>query len=32
MRQYLVDEISYLERDNIENYLKRSSKKGPINP
>ena len=30
MRQYLVDEISYLERDNIENYLKRSSKKGPI--
>jgi len=30
MRQYLIDEISHLERDNIESYLKRSLKQGPI--
>jgi len=30
MRQLLIDEISYLERDNIESYLKRSLKQGPI--
>ena len=26
MRQYVIDEISFLERDNIESYLKRSLK------
>lgn len=26
MRQYLIDEISFLERDNIESYLKRTLK------
>ena len=30
MRQYLIDEISHLERDNIESYLKRSLKQGTI--
>ena len=30
MRQYLIDEISFLERDNIDSYLKRSLKAGPI--
>lgn len=30
MRQYYIDEISFLERDNIESYLKRSLKQGPI--
>ena len=30
MRQYLIDEISYLEHDNIDSYLKRSLKSGPI--
>ncbi|MCL7486871.1 MAG: hypothetical protein M8357_01680 [Desulfobulbaceae bacterium] len=30
MRQYLIDEISFLERDNIEHYLKRTLKSGPI--
>jgi hypothetical protein len=30
MRQYLIDEITFLERDNIDNYLKRSLKQGPI--
>ncbi|HBI15782.1 MAG TPA: hypothetical protein DDY20_09765 [Desulfobulbaceae bacterium] len=30
MRQYLIDEISFLERDNIESYLKRTLKHGPI--
>lgn len=30
MRQYYIDEISFLERDNIENYLKRSLKQGPL--
>ncbi|MDW7771279.1 MAG: hypothetical protein SCH71_00150 [Desulfobulbaceae bacterium] len=30
MRQYFIDEISFLERDNIESYLKRTLKQGPI--
>ena len=30
MRQYLIDEISFLERDNIESFLKRTLKAGPI--
>jgi len=30
MRQYYIDEISFLERDNIENYLKRTLKQGPL--
>jgi len=30
MRQYFIDEISFLERDNIENYLKRTLKPGPL--
>ncbi len=30
MRQYYIDEISFLERDNIENYLKRTLKQGSI--
>jgi hypothetical protein len=30
MRQYYIDEISFLERDNIESYLKRTLKPGPI--
>ncbi len=30
MRQYLVDEISFLERDNIESYLKRTLKPSSI--
>ena len=30
MRQYLIDEITFLERDNIESYLKRTLKPGPI--
>lgn len=30
MRQYFIDEISFLERDNIESYLKRTLKTGPI--
>lgn len=30
MRQYYIDEISFLERDNIESYLKRTLKHGPI--
>lgn len=30
MRQYFIDEISFLERDNIEHYLKRNLKSGPI--
>ncbi len=30
MRQYFIDEISFLERDNIESYLKRSLKQGPL--
>jgi protein involved in sex pheromone biosynthesis len=30
MRQYLIDEITFLERDNIESYLKRSLRQGPI--
>ena len=30
MRQYLIDELSFLERDNLENYLKRSLREGGI--
>ena len=30
MRQYYIDEISFLERDNIESYLKRTLKSGLI--
>jgi len=30
MRQYLIDEISFLERDNIESYLKRTLRPGPL--
>ena len=30
MRQYFIDEISFLERDNIESYLKRTLKVGPV--
>ena len=29
MRQYLIDEISFLERDNLDSYLKRTLKPGP---
>jgi hypothetical protein len=30
MRQYLIDELSFLERDNLESYLKRTLKPGPL--
>ncbi|OQX20663.1 MAG: hypothetical protein BWK76_00405 [Desulfobulbaceae bacterium A2] len=30
MRQILVDELSFLERDNIDSYLKRTLPAGPI--
>jgi hypothetical protein len=30
MRHYLLDELSPLERDNIESFLKRNLKPGPI--
>lgn len=30
MRQYLIDELSPLERDNLDSYLKRNLKSGPI--
>lgn len=30
MRQYLIDEISFLERDNLESYLKRTLKPGGL--
>ena len=30
MRQYLIDELSFLERDNLESYLKRTLKPGGI--
>jgi hypothetical protein len=30
MRQYLIDELSFLERDNLDSYLKRTIKTGPI--
>ena len=30
MRQYVIDELSPLERDNLESFLKRSLKSGPI--
>jgi hypothetical protein len=30
MRQYLIDEISFLEHDNLDSYLKRTLKPGAI--
>lgn len=30
MRQIVIDELSPMERDNIDSYLKRSSKQGPM--
>ena len=30
MRQYYIDELSFLERDNLDSYLKRTLKSGPI--
>lgn len=30
MRQFLIDELSFLEHDNLDNYLKRTLKSGPI--
>ena len=30
MRQYMIDEISFLERDNLDSYLKRALKSGSI--
>lgn len=30
MRQYVIDELSFLERDNIDSYLKRTLKAGPL--
>ena len=30
MRQYMIDEISFLERDNLDSYLKRTLKSGGL--
>ena len=30
MRQYMIDEISFLERDNLDSYLKRTLKQGGV--
>ena len=30
MRQYLIDELSFLEHDNVEHFLKRTLKPSPI--
>jgi hypothetical protein len=30
MRQFVIDELSTLERDNLDSYLKRSLKSGPL--
>ncbi|MBU1568143.1 MAG: hypothetical protein KJ630_21285 [Proteobacteria bacterium] len=30
MRQFVIDELSPMERDNIDSYLKRSIKRGPM--
>ncbi|MBW6520524.1 MAG: hypothetical protein K0A99_05855 [Desulfoarculaceae bacterium] len=30
MRQYLIDDLSPMERDNIESYLKRNLQRGPM--
>lgn len=30
MRQYLIDELSFLERDNLDSFLKRNLKPGPV--
>jgi hypothetical protein len=31
MRQYLIDELSFFERDNLDSYLKRTLSPGPLN-
>ncbi|MBV5305702.1 MAG: hypothetical protein J0652_03300 [Desulfobulbaceae bacterium] len=30
MRQYLIDDLSPMERDNIDSYLKRTFRRGPM--
>ena len=30
MRQFVIDELSPMERDNIDSYLKRTIKQGPM--
>jgi len=30
MRQFVIDELSYLERDNLDSYLKRTLQPGPM--
>ena len=30
MRQYMIDELTFLERDNLESYLKRTLKPGAL--
>ncbi len=30
MRQYVIDELSFLEHDNLDSYLKRTLKSGPM--
>lgn len=30
MRQYVIDDLSPMERDNIDSYLKRNLKRGPM--
>ena len=30
MRQFVIDQLSFLEHDNLDNYLKRTLKPGPI--
>lgn len=30
MRQYMIDEISFLERDNLDSYLKRTLQQGAL--
>lgn len=30
MRQFVIDELSFLEHDNLDSYLKRILKSGPI--
>ena len=31
MRSYLIDELSFLERDNLDSFLKRTLKPGELN-
>ena len=31
MRSYLIDELSFLERDNLDSFLKRTLKPGALN-